>query len=285
MMESGKGDHEIDRQVCLEQIQKAAHPFRFTRVFAPREQSEQWLALYAMTSAWERLVKESSEPEIALRKLEWWRYQCLQQELETSKHPVIRLLVHSGAVSHIDRDALARCLDHVAMRIASDPIDDMEALRTLCLENSRAQARLEIGWFDHPAAPGSAEFGLAQLIRESFGPACGNRFWWVPMNTLARYRLSRTALSEKAESEAVQSLFGVLAESIAAGTDEESATQSPGLHFHLLAHWSGRQVARLGGQRPQSLEKAMMAVKTSDYLSCWARARTLRRAALKRRPY
>jgi phytoene synthase len=283
-MDPNTGDHEIDRQVCREQVEKAAHPYRFTQVFAPQEQRARWLGIYALASAWERLVRESSEQEVALRKLEWWRYQCLGQGFENSRHPVIRWLVHSGTADRLARKDVAACLDHAQVRIAADPIDDTNALRDLCLSISRTQASLEAGLFDVPDVPVSAAFGLAQLIRESSGPSCGNRFWWVPLNTLAKHGLGRTMLSEQRETPPVMALFGELSESVSAESEDVSGSQSPELHFHLVAHWSARQIKRLGGRQPQSIERAERTVGASDFFSCWAKARSLRRAALKVRP-
>jgi hypothetical protein len=283
-MDPNTGDHAINRQVCLEQIERAAHPYRFTQVFAPREQRAQWLGIYALASAWERLLRESSGQEVALRKLEWWRYQCLGQGLENSRHPVIRWLVHSGAANSLAQENVAACLDHAQIRIAADPIEDTDALRDLCISISRAQASLEAGLFDLPDVPVSAAFGLAQLIRESSGPSCGNRFWWVPLNSLAKHGLGRTMLSEQRDEAPVMALFGDLSESVSAESKEQSGSQSPELHFHLIAHWSARQIKRLGGRRPQSIERAESVVKAGDFFSCWAKARSLRRAALKVRP-
>ena len=54
--------------------------FQISQVFAPAEQTDQLLALYALFAAVEEACSDYSDEEVARRKLHWWRSACLRLE-------------------------------------------------------------------------------------------------------------------------------------------------------------------------------------------------------------
>lgn len=203
---NGGTDNRSDPQFCWEQIGKGNPAFRISRVFASRREAERLLPLYALFSSIEQICSSITDEDVARSKLNWWRMECLQHDPARSRHPVLRELDRTGV--RLGRDSLVRLFDDADARLDGIAPPDLDGLRDLCVRLHRPQVELELGASGWPdAADGiddgcSASAGLLQLIRESAGRSGRGRFWWIPMNLLARHGVSREQLRDEPGSAA-----------------------------------------------------------------------------------
>jgi phytoene synthase len=279
-----------ERLFCWEQVQAANPLFRISRVFAPEGQAGRLLPLYALFAVLERLCSNRSDVDVARRKLDWWRGECLQGEFERSAHPVLREFVASGAVRSVDRNLLVPLFDSVDARLDAQPTADFAALERLCRSVAEPQLALELAVCAGRDAPASTALaahlphvGLAQLLRESARSAQDGRFWWLPLNLLARHGISRAQLEQDPDAAAGRALFsdildcaqrwGEAAAQANTGREIRPAAQ----HFVVSSQLQGCALHRLRKTRPTKYASALTRVGARELLLAWRAARRVSR--------
>lgn len=279
-----------ERLFCWEQVQAANPLFRISRVFAPEGQAGRLLPLYALFAMLERLCWNRSDVEVARRKLDWWRAECLQGEFERSAHPVLKEFVVSGAFRSVDRGLLVPLFDSVDSRLDALPTADLAALERLCSSVAEPQLALELAVCTGGDAAASAAFaahlphmGLAQLFRESARSAQDGRFWWLPLNLLARHGISRAQLEQDLDAPAGQALFDDILD-CAQRWGEAAVQSNPGrearpaaLHFVVSSQLQGCALQRLRKTRPSKYASALTRVGARELLQAWRVARRVSR--------
>jgi hypothetical protein len=124
--------------------------------------------------------------------------------------------------------------------------------------------------------------GMLQLLRESYAQA-DHAFWWVPLNKLARFGVSRQELRENSDSDASRSLFREvldvchLPESSDGVAARMNVVPLPGLvHLQLMALLQSRQLGQLQRKKPSSHGTELNRWRVSDLLAAWRAARHLK---------
>jgi phytoene synthase len=275
-----------ERLFCWEQVQAANPLFRISRVFAPAGQAGRLLPLYALFAVLERLCSNRSDADVARRKLDWWRTECLQGELERSAHPVLKEFVVSGAIRSVDRALLVPLFDSVDSRLDAQPIADLAALERLCSSVAEPQVALELAVCAGRDAPASAAFaahlphmGLAQLFRESARSAQDGRYWWLPLNLLARHGISRAQLEQDLDAPAGRALFGDILDcaqqwgKAAAQSNTGREVRPAARHFVVSSQLQGCALQRLRKTRPTNYASALTRVGARELLQAWKAAR------------
>ena len=277
-----------DRLFCWEQVTRVNPLFRISRVFAPGAVSERLLPLYALFAALEQLCTQASEAEIRYRKLAWWRSECLDRGLADSAHPVLRELTRSGAARRLDRKVLAQLFDGAGLRLDGPPPVNAEEFDALCRMTASPQCTLEFAVTanvcDVQAPATAACLGLAQLFRESTGQDGANRFWWLPLNLLARHGISRGDLEQDVDAQPVRDLLSEVLQrssswAMEARREVEQAAGGASHLRHLAVHTQlqASAVQRLGARRPSDYRAAVRRVGWGGLLEAWRGARNLSR--------
>lgn len=270
---------------------QAANPlFRISRVFAPTEQAGRLLPLYALFAVLEQLCSNRSDVDVARRKLDWWRAECLQGKLEQSAHPVLKEFVGTGASRSVDRDLLVPLFDSVDSRLDAQPTADLAALERLCRAMAEPQLALELAVCAGSDVPASASLaahlphrGLAQLFRESARSAQEGRFWWLPLNLLARHGISRAQLEQDLDAPVGRALFGDILQcaerwgEAAAQTNTGRAVPSAAQHFVVSSQLQNCALRRLRKTQPSRYAAALTHVGARELLQAWKVARRISR--------
>lgn len=275
---------------CWEQVQAANPLFRISRVFAPNGQADRLLPLYALFAVLEQLCSNRSDVDVARRKLDWWRAECLQEKLERSAHPVLKEFVVTGASRSVDRDLLVPLFDSVDSRLDAQPTADLAALERLCRSVGEPQLALELAVCAGCDAPASAalathlpHMGLAQLFRESARSAQDGRFWWLPLNLLARHGISRAQLEQDLDAPAGRALFRDILEcaqrwgEAAAQSNTSGEVRPAAQHFVVSSQLQGCALRRLRKTRPTGYAPALTRVGARELLQAWRVARRISR--------
>lgn len=285
-----------ERLFCWEQVQATIPLFRVSRVFAPAGQADRLLPLYALFAVLEQLCSHCSDVDLARRKLGWWRAECLPGKLEESDHPILKELRRTGAHRDMDRGDLAGLFDSVEARLEAEPPADSAALERLCRFVAKPRFTLELGVCGGQRAAANPALtallvpnGLAQLVRESAQVAGDRRFWWLPLNLLARHGVSRTDVQQAADSPAVRALFDEifgLAQVRAAAAGEPQQVQAEQIapvdtflarHFVVVSQLQGRALYQLRGSSPAKYATALGRVGMAELLQAWKAARRFNR--------
>lgn len=283
-----------ERLFCWEQVQAVNPLFRVSRVFAPEGQADRLLPLYALFAVLEQLCSQRLDADagadVARRKLAWWRTECLQGELERSAHPVLKELVASGAYRSVNRELLAPLFDSVDSRLDAQPTADLEALERLCRLVAEPQLNLELAVCGARDASASAalaahlhHMGLAQLFRESVRSAQDARFWWLPLNLLARHGISRAQLGHDLDAPLGWALFGDILDSAqrwgvaAAQSNTGRADRSAARHFVVFSQLQACALRRLRKTRPTRYASALTRVGARELLQAWRAAQRVSR--------
>ncbi len=275
---------------CWEQVLKTNRLFRVTHAFADDSSTDGLLPLYALFSSVEQVCSEIGDEDVARKKLDWWREECLLKDMASSNHPVIRKLCSSGAASKIKKRNISQLLDGAESRLDASPPADLEALQTICESIIRPQLELEISvcsgadQLAEKFSAGSSQSGLLQLIRESAAREGQGGYWWIPLNLLARHGLTRADLADTAATESVRGLFSeILGAGQKWGTESVSKYEKSltGLkrmrHLAVLHGLYKKKLERLDGQKPQQFAQELNRLRFMDLFEAWKVARFVNR--------
>lgn len=263
---------------CWEQVDQSNGLFRLSRIFAPPGARDRLLPLYALFAVIDAICNEVGDDEVVLRKLEWWRQECLQPNPAGSSHPVLRELVRTGAMQRCDRDGLAELFDSARTRMAAESPATMDDLGALCrmLGYPRLELEAAVAGDSPEAVAGEAALaaanGLTQLLRGS----AEMDSWWLPLDLQSRDELH---CKEKVSMRRVA--CRILGEIIGAeglpggGTQRRiplSLRHAVVLHALEIKRLKPRRKAVSGG-----LATELNRPRSSDLLTAWRAARAVSR--------
>jgi len=277
-----------NRLFCWEQVDKSNRLFRISQIFAPRLCADKLLPLYALFSAIEQICSSISDEDVACRKLNWWRLECLREDRADSRHPVMKELNRTGALEDLRVDTLAQLLDGAESRINAAAPPDMEALKAICLGLQRPQFELEIdvSGLKEPMLqpePGLlARNGMLQLIRESVHRKEQSAYWWIPLNSLARHAVRREDVAGDPQSRAAADLMTeILAQGESWGKESQIRNEGGAVDLSQARHWFAinglyaRKLKRLGGMTPNLFAGEIARLGPADLFKAWKSARRL----------
>ena len=274
-----------DRQLCWERVLKSNKSFRISHLFAPEEYSGPLLALHALFASIDQLNSEVSEDLVARQKLDWWRFELSPGQIEQSRHPVIRHLVETGASALLPDSAVESLLDTADRRLDANPPSNMKEFNQLCHLIYQPRIDLECALCDLDRAlfadrnAVAREGGFLQLLRESFVQA-NHGFWWIPLDSLARFGATRQDLRENSDEHTSRAVFSHILE----GSGERPGLQDHGdqlqdhtppglLHLQLTALLQTRQLFHLRSKKPSGFGVELNRWHISDLMMAWKMAR------------
>ena len=285
-----------DERFCWEQILRTNPLFRISQLFAPQKVSPQLLALYALFASIEHLNSGISEESVARTKLDWWRAELLVRAAADSNHPVVRYLHATGAAKKLPESAVRLLLDSAGARFDALAPADEHDLHRFCQAIYRPQVLLEAALEQGNVALDSlnpamlVNGGLVQLLRES-SRRKENAFWWIPLNLLARFKVTRNQLEAMQDAAGAQALFNQLFEWAGQGAARGDARGAsitlfqpqPGQvdwagleHLQLMMALQSRQLSRLRALSPAGYNDELSRWRTGDLLTAWKSARRLK---------
>ena len=198
--------HDLSAQGA---IVRRADPDRFlTALFAPPAQREALFTLYAFNYETARAVQATTEPTMALIRLQWWREVV---EGTRKSHEVATPLSDLLASGALDPADLMSVLD--AREVTELP--DVPSWRNWMLAGPGALAAAAGRILGAPDAPGLRElgagYGAAGVLRNTVALARAE-LCLLPADLLAAHDLSPEAVIAKPDSAALQPVFAALAE-------------------------------------------------------------------------
>ena len=275
-----------NQEFCRERTLRSNPLFRVSHLFAPTDFAGQVLALHALFASIDQLSSEIGDEFVARRKLDWWRTELSPENINKSNHPVVRYLIDTGAAGSLPGKTLELFLDAAEVRLAARAPTDQEELNLLCelIYQPRVLLECALSQEDTPVS-GLSEIaqtgGLLQLMRESNARE-NNILWWIPLNVLARFGVTRAGLGNDPDSQNTRAVFEAVfgscnkLKSPEALSGQGNMAPSPGLvHLHVLALLQSRQLDQLRKIRPSSYRGELNRWRFADLLSAWNAARRM----------
>ena len=201
-----------DRLFCWQQVLRVRPLLRLSLPYAPGEQSDRLLALYALFSALEEAICRVSDEGVARVKLGWWQQQLFGPENHVSTHPITRQLRLCGLITIPSQNHFRGLLNTTMARLDAPAPANEHELKTYCQMIGLYPMRLELempnerDMENKPLAAACAVNGLVQLLRESSRSQM-QAYAWVPLNMLARHGLTRDELQSGAEPDRSRQLL------------------------------------------------------------------------------
>lgn len=280
-----------ERRFCWEQVLRTNRLFRISQVFAPRELSGRLLPLYALFGAVEEICSEHSDPDVARRKLDWWRNEVSQLTKRGSNHPVLRELLGSGAWDALRRDSVARLFDGAEARLEPAAPARIEDLHAHCRDLSQPRFELELSLSgESPGLPYSVSAlavtsGLAQLLREVGRRPAAAGYWWLPLSMMAHHGVSRTDIRPNDSAPSVQALLADLIDASRAWSPSTDAgeqrryaqTAESARHLVVMGRLQEHALGRLRPADPGQFEAELNRVGLAQLYQAWRAARQVNR--------
>ena len=191
---------DSDTQFCWDQVLRIRPQFRLSHPYAPRAIADALLAVHAFLASFEEIVAKVEDENVSRAKLTWWQQELAAQNFAGSQHPIVRVLRRSMDLPVNLHFNLQRLLEFSLDRIDCAAPPDAAALSQLCGKLGYYPMRLEFSLEAEEESDQAATTrdcvvtGLLQLLRESARTE-HRAYWWVPLNLLARFGLSRNEIS------------------------------------------------------------------------------------------
>ena len=275
-----------DHQFCWERIIESRDLFRITHFFVPVEMADKLLALHALFASLDLLNFRVMEESIARTKLEWWRIELQSEKIKRSRHPILRYLNETGVTATLPGPALEDFLNGVELRLNAQSPTSERGFHQICRQIAEPRIDLECaltGLADQAALcrADSINGGLFELLRES-SMQKDRAFWWVPLNLLARYKISRRELALEQNSDTARAVLRELmtvdmpVEKAADHTKRSNLFENPGRsHLQLTANLQFRVINRIQSMGPSSYYDELRRWRFSDVISTWNMARRI----------
>lgn len=281
-------DRKNDRLFCWEQVNRTNQSFRVAQAFAARNDAERLLPLYAFFSVIDQVVSRSSDEDLALSKLGWWRMECSSAKLSSSHHPVLKEFRRTGILETLQGGYIENLLDEAESRLLARAPSDISEFQRLCVDCQTPRFNMEMAVCGLEEGEVEADTGLLarggllQLIRESTNRSDQNAYWWIPMNMQARHGINREDVLNQPASGEVGRLFSELIAASESWADSTKTGRRAGAnpavlrnHFAINGMYS-RKINSLKRISPDRYSSELGRIRIFDVVTAWNCARRLR---------
>jgi phytoene synthase len=265
------------------------HPLALTLPYASPADRDALVSLHAVIGEIAAVPGEVSDPDVARRKLGWWR-EALEERLP---HPAVLAWVASGAAERTPASAFVPLIEAVATEIEPPRFEHNDAFVAHCRGVAAPVAALEASLVD-PAFDADGETAgrlaamagagyRARIVRDLVADARAHR-WLVPLDAQAEHRITRQEVAAGQGGLRFAALVRDLAGSAVIDIERAAADMAPSArwrHRHaLLRHHLDRQLGRTLVRRPGRVaNERVVPSRLAGALALWRFARRLRRQA------
>jgi phytoene synthase len=262
------------------------HPLTLTLPYADSSARDALLVVHALIGEIASVPGSVSDPDVARRKLGWWR-EALADQLP---HPAVQAWARTGLSESLPPDAFAPLIDAVRVDIDPPRFEREEDFDAHCRRLAGAGAWLEARLIGARESDDSLRERLVRMAgaayrvrvaRDLVMDARAGR-WSVPLDLQAEHRLTRDEVARAAGGYRFEALVRHLAGPAAL----EIQRQQKGLdggdawrHRHQLLrqHLDQRLGKRLVQRPGRAARERVASGRFGDAVAVWRRARRLRR--------
>lgn len=251
------------QQYCQQKTAKSGSSFYYSFMFLPKQRREAITALYAFCREVDDIADECTELHIAQVKLNWWRSEIENLYQNKPIHPVTKALLIPVKTYHLDAEHFNEIIDGMEMDLNFNRYEDFKQLQLYCYRVASVVGLLssQIFGFDNRKTLKFAHdlgmaFQLTNIIRDVGEDARRNRIY-LPLDELAKFKVSEDDILHSRESEAVKQLLDYQIERAETYYDralrelpsEDSRNQRVGLMMAAIYRTLLREIKADGAQK------------------------------------
>lgn len=180
-------------QYCQQKAAQSGSSFYYSFLFLPPQRRSAITALYAFCREVDDVVDETSDPQVALTTLAWWRKEVAQMLAGTPNHPVTRALAPHLQPFNIRGEHLIAVIDGMEMDLTQTRYLDFVALERYCWHVASVVGIMSAGIFgyrDERTLQYAEKLGLAfqltNIIRDVGEDARRGRIY-LPISELQQF--------------------------------------------------------------------------------------------------
>ena len=268
-----------ERAACGELALEEGAEFDLAYRFWPGPERDRLLALEALFRSLRDVPLTVSDPAVGVAKISWWQQELASVQENGSQHPVVRAGTMTEALPAASMGNFQSYLMQLLLALEDHSLSSVDMLREVLFQTAGEEAVIMTGCAPGDVAPGlraaAAAARLLELMRTLARRATEHR--WLPLDLMARHRLSR---QDDSDAEARQALVVSLAE--LAQQWRQSEPLMPGsnasLRFLCLRDAVVARRLELVRRRPAQMLAGGLHTRPGDVLRCWWRARALQEA-------
>lgn len=180
-------------QYCQQKAAQSGSSFYYSFLFLPQPRRAAIIALYAFCREVDDVVDETSDPQVALTTLHWWRKEVAQMLAGAPSHPVTRALAPHLEPFNIRGEHLIAVIDGMEMDLTQTRYLDFVALERYCWHVASVVGIMSAGIFGHSdertlqyAEKLGLAFQLTNIIRDVGEDARRGRIY-LPISELQQF--------------------------------------------------------------------------------------------------
>lgn len=180
-------------QYCQQKAAQSGSSFYYSFLFLTPQRRSAITALYAFCREVDDVVDETSDPQVALTTLTWWRKEVAQMLAGTPNHPVTRALAPHLQPFSIRGEHLIAVIDGMEMDLTQTRYLDFVALERYCWHVASVVGIMSAGIFGYSdertlqyAEKLGLAFQLTNIIRDVGEDARRGRIY-LPISELQQF--------------------------------------------------------------------------------------------------
>jgi 15-cis-phytoene synthase len=200
-------------QYCQDKTARSGSSFYYSFLFLPEEQRRAITALYAFCREVDDVVDECQEPDIARRKLDWWREETARLFGGTPTHPVTRALLPVVERYNLPEEYFREIIDGMQMDLDYDAYPTFTELSLYCYRVASVVGLMAAEIFGHEdrrttryAHDLGMAFQLTNILRDVREDALMGRVY-IPLDELRRFGVEPGELTLPQASDRLRALF------------------------------------------------------------------------------
>ena len=198
---------------CENKTRGSGSSFFYAFLFLPDEKKRAMMALYAFCREVDDIADEVQDPEVAMRKLQFWREEIARTFAGKPNHPVGKELHEACRHYRLSENLLTDIMDGMAMDIAGLPILKVEDLSQYCYRVAGTVGLLSIeifGYTDNKSREFSTALGealqLTNILRDVREDAMRGRIY-IPQEDRIRFAVTDQDFKDGSLKPAMQALL------------------------------------------------------------------------------
>lgn len=200
-------------QYCQDKAARSGSSFYYSFLFLPDEQRRAITALYAFCREVDDVVDECREPEIARRKLDWWREEVARLFTGDPTHPVTLALHPAIERYNLPEEYFREVIDGMQMDLDYDAYPSFTELSLYCHRVASVVGLMAaeiFGYQDRRTTRYAHDLGMAfqltNILRDVREDALRGRIY-IPMDEMRRFDVAPTELTRPQASDRLRALF------------------------------------------------------------------------------
>ena len=201
------------KQYCQQKTAASGSSFYYSFMFLPKQKREAITALYAFCREVDDVVDEYTELKVAQVKLAWWKDEIRNLYKGNPIHPVTKALQPFVHAYHLSEEHFIEIIDGMEMDLKFNRYQDFKQLQLYCYRVASVVGILSaqiFGFENRKTLKFAHDLGLAfqltNIIRDVGEDARRNRIY-IPLDDLAKFRVSEEDILRSRESNAVRQLL------------------------------------------------------------------------------